>query len=247
MTLRSYLILNLTCKNLVMRRSRRTQRSRYFVTLRSSRLTHIAAIGALTVMPTGCGNSDTTAFGSQDTSFESLTPVETSDAMTSSSDIAIQTTAAPTTTMSSVQVSANVEISFTYSPTAEGKNENPYIAVWVEDANGELVQTIAAWYLQSPKGQRWLRDLRKWSSLSHGFATTTGATRSPGQYALLWDGKDLTGNLAEIGTYTLYIESAREKGPYSITSAQLTIGSGNSSIALPDATEIHKATAVIST
>jgi len=118
-------------------------------------------------------------------------------------------------------------VRFTYqADSAGGRARNPYIAVWVEDDAGELVDTLALWYLQSRKGSQWLPDLIRWSSVD-GSATTvsavSGATRRPGDHSLAWDGTDITGSRAPQGEYFICIESAREHGPYSLIREALTL------------------------
>ena len=110
---------------------------------------------------------------------------------------------------------AELVVDFTY--TAEGTSgggvKNPYVAVWVEDRAGELVATIALWFLQSEKGPKWLSDLRRWATVDGSDATIdaiSSATRRPGEYSVLWDGTDTDGNLVAQGDYYIAIESSRE-------------------------------------
>lgn len=105
--------------------------------------------------------------------------------------------------------------------------ENPYVAVWVEDREGELVATVALWFLQSEKGLKWLSDLRRWSTVDGSDAAISAissATRPPGQYSVIWDGTDTDGSLVPQGEYYIAIESAREKGPYSLIREPITLG-----------------------
>ena len=44
----------------------------------------------------------------------------------------------------------------------------------------------------------------------------TSATRSAGDYSLVWDGKNDQGQFVEQGNYTIYIEAAREHGTYQL-------------------------------
>ena len=102
----------------------------------------------------------------------------------------------------------------------------PFVAVWVVDENKKPVRQIALWFNKP----RWLNDMRSWyatyySDFSAGksnISSTTSATRSPGKYTLKWDGKDDKGNLVKQGTYTVYIEAAREHGTYQLMSQEIT-------------------------
>jgi len=118
--------------------------------------------------------------------------------------------------------------------------------VWVEDASGNLVKTISLWFEQG-KGARWLNDLRSWSSASGGEidATASGSTRSAGSYSVAWNGQGANGAPVPAGTYTLFVEAAREKGPYEITSTPITIGKGGFTVALPDNGELSGLSATL--
>ncbi len=102
----------------------------------------------------------------------------------------------------------------------------PFVAVWVVDENNKPVRHIAIWY-NKPK---WLNDMRSWYATyndefaagSQSISSTTSATRGPGKYTLKWDGKDDKGNLVKKGTYTVYIEAAREHGTYQLMKQEFT-------------------------
>ncbi|MDH3295739.1 MAG: DUF2271 domain-containing protein [Acidimicrobiia bacterium] len=115
-------------------------------------------------------------------------------------------------------------LAFTYEQQSGGKNVPPYIAVWIEDRNGNLVRTVALWYQQYGRGERWLPDLRRWYTVdqqrmsaggSDTVAAISGPTRSPGSFQVAWDGR-ADGSAVAAGSYFVCIESARERGPYSL-------------------------------
>lgn len=135
-------------------------------------------------------------------------------------------------------------------PTAGGKGgrggyRRPYVAVWVEDANGFPVRTLTLWV----GGARWIPDLRRWykSDQVRKLADSTdlvaraGSTRKPGQYSALWDGLDGDGKLCPAGEYTVYIESAREHGTYQLIRQKLTLGAEPQSHKLTGNIEIKSA------
>jgi hypothetical protein len=229
-------------------------RSRYLRVARRAYLAQLAAVGALSVVPLACGGQDDSAVfaaGSassttaHDTASHATTTLAQAAASTATTARAaggtgVATTAVATTAKAStIPAGAELAVSFTYTP-ASSPARNPYIAVWVEDASGKLVRTISLWYEQGGKGSRWLNDLRSWASASGSRpdATTSGATRSAGSYSVVWDGTDLTGARVAAGTYTLFVESAREHGPHAITSAAVTLGAGATAVALPDQGEL---------
>jgi thiamine biosynthesis lipoprotein ApbE len=102
----------------------------------------------------------------------------------------------------------------------------PFVAIWVVDEDKKPVKQIALWY-NKPK---YLNEMRSWYATyrddfyanSPSVSSTTSATRSPGKYTLKWDGKDDKGNLVKEGTYTVYIEVAREHGTYQLITQAIT-------------------------
>jgi Predicted periplasmic protein (DUF2271) len=79
-----------------------------------------------------------------------------------------------------------------------GRVNNPYVAVWIENAESLPVRTISLNY-QIGRGDRWLNELQRWFRneqvrLSRGGAsaieTISSATRVPGAYKVVWDGLD---------------------------------------------------------
>lgn len=84
----------------------------------------------------------------------------------------------------------------------------PYVAIWLETAEREGLETIAVWHEQ----EEWLRDMRQWwrklgRSKSPSYDAVTGATRKPDIYTVSWKSETLSA-----GTYYLNFEAAREEG-----------------------------------
>lgn len=109
---------------------------------------------------------------------------------------------------------ARMNIEFTYVAAGGGRVHSPYIAVWIEDAAGDLVQTVSLWYKSDES--KYLRDLRRWNSKDNRQALMTGATRLPGAFSVSWDGTNLDGRIVGDGDYFVCIEAVREDGPYQI-------------------------------
>jgi hypothetical protein len=108
------------------------------------------------------------------------------------------------------QVTVAVEL-----PSVPAKRyRKPYTAIWIEDASGKAVRTLAVWG-NSPK---YLKDLNDWWKIGRGnhalVKAVTRATRGPGKYDLVWDGKDDKGNALPQGTYTVRVEVHREFGAH---------------------------------
>ena len=224
--------------------------SRYLQAVRRSTLARAVAVGALTLVPVACGNDDAGAFSaSSDTISAESTTTDTTT--TDSSSAAAPVAEAPTTAVvpadsATFPTGAEVVVDFTFASSSGGQVKNPYVAVWVEDGAGNLVQTISLWY-QSGKGTKYLSDLRAWASASGGDidSTTSGATRAAGTYSVAWDGTDADGNPVAQGDYVLFVEAAREHGPYEITSTPITIGNDGFTVSLADNGELADLSATL--
>jgi hypothetical protein len=97
---------------------------------------------------------------------------------------------------------------------AAARYRRPYVAVWVEDDKGKAVRTLGVWG-NAPK---YLKDLSDWWKIAKDDAglvkAVARATRGPGKYELVWDGKDEKGNPVPRGTYTVRVEVHREFGAH---------------------------------
>ena len=109
----------------------------------------------------------------------------------------------------------------------------PYVAVWIEDAQGYPVRTLALWVQKTGKGPRWIPDLKRWHKTDEIrqfdderdlVATLSEPTRKPGEYSLAWDGTDHRGELVAAGDYVISIESAREHGTYQLIREKVKLG-----------------------
>ena len=142
------------------------------------------------------------------------------------------------------------EIDFTYAIADAGgpPPRNPYIAVWVENADGELVKTISLW-LKAGK-ERYLDHMTRWyaaevamqdGGVDEGLDAVTGATRVAGSYTVAWDGTGADGAPVAQGDYFICIEAAREHGPYELIREAFTLGAAGFEQALADNGELSAA------
>ncbi len=187
-----------------------------------------AALGAVFVAPAlACGGtSDKAKFDTATTAGPATTAAGVTSTSRSGGGAAIPT-------------GGSVAIDFTYAFSG-GMAKNPYIAVWVETAAGDFVDTVSLWY-QKGKGDKWLPDMRAWVSASGGGDTSmSSATRTAGAHSVVWDGNDATGARAAQGEYLVFIECAREKGPYSVISVPITCGTAAATASGTDKGEISK-------
>lgn len=231
--------------------------SRYEAVTRRAFLTRIASVSAFVLVPglAACSTSDAEVFSGADGdgAATTLTPttvgaVTTAPNETTSTTEPVTTTAAETVG-NAFPSGAELIVAFAYTPDASvGRTLNPYVAVWVEDAEGELVDTMALWFLQSQKGTRWLNELRRWTSVDNSQSTVdtiSSATRSPGSYAVVWDGTDTNGQPVAAGDYFVCIESAHEHGPYSLIRQPVVLEGATLAIDLPADGELTNASVTI--
>ena len=122
----------------------------------------------------------------------------------------------------------------------------PYVAVWIEDANGHPVRTIALWFNKF----RFLHELQTWYSDqllyrtdgAQNFANSiSSATRPPGTYTLNWDGKDDAGNPVKPGKYRVFLEVSREHGTRQLMRQDMDFTGTPKRVDLPGGIEIASA------
>jgi thiamine biosynthesis lipoprotein ApbE len=130
-------------------------------------------------------------------------------------------TAAPAIALKQGNWNKEYEVAVTFELMRfEGRSRRPFVAVWVEDGKKKTVRTVALWFNKP----RWLPDLKEWfhknsDTYQNGTKdvfSISSATRPPGTYTIKWDGKDEAGEFVNSGTYTVYIEVAREHGTYQL-------------------------------
>lgn len=173
---------------------------------------------------------------------------------TGTTTTAAKTTGAPGSTPAvasgpALPDSAQLKIDFTYAASAAGgRVNNPYVAVWLEDASGALVRTVAIWY--KARESKYLQEMRRWYTANRaavaqgspdGTTTASGATRLPGAYSLVWDGKTDAGARAAQGEYFVCIEAAREHGPYELIRESIKLGTAKLDKALTPTGELTAA------
>lgn len=210
-----------------------------------------AGVGLAALIPgIACGNGDEEVFAGATTEPPTPTAVPTNTPVPTptpeeapTSEPEAQPEAAETPTVSQA-VNGEFVVSFTYTQAAGGKNERPYVAVWLEDTAGELVETVALWYEQGRRGERWLDHLTRWydsadqaNDADSGATTISSATREPGSYTVAWDGL-VAGTPVVAGDYVVCIEAAREDGPHSLICEPVSLTGSLASTPLPDDSEL---------
>jgi len=122
--------------------------------------------------------------------------------------------------------SMELAVNFSIIVSSAGRYNRPYVAVWLEDAQGLPVRTLSLW-ADTGRGLRYLEHLTRWFRDTSGggdlISTVSSPTRNPGSYSLTWDGKSDKKAALPQGDYYFCLESARERGPYTLVREKITL------------------------
>lgn len=117
-------------------------------------------------------------------------------------------------------MAAGLNVSVTVPQLQVAEYHKPYVAVWLEKADGGVAANLSVWYdvkKRDAEGLKWLKDMRQWwrrtgRELSFPIDGVTQPTKPAGTYALSFaEGKNPLPKLAP-GQYKLMVEAAREVG-----------------------------------
>lgn len=172
------------------------------------------SVAAIAATAAACGSSASS--GSSAAPATSSAPASTPSASATSS-------ASSSASSSGKQIpsGAKATVSWTYAASG-GMARNPYMAVWIEDAGGAYVKTLALYHRAN--GDNWLNNLSSWYDSSGGTDTTTSGTVPAGSYTATWDGSAASGGQAAQGSYFVCVESAVEHGSESLVRQQVDFG-----------------------
>jgi hypothetical protein len=224
----------------------------------------LGGLGALALVPgVACSNNDKQVFSGATPSTRAgggggSTTVGSAPTTTASRS-ATATSTPPSTTKPKAAVTdpfpsgAALQVNFTYTMVDQGgpPGRNPYIAVWIEDPQGHMVQTLSVWF--QARQSQYVEHLTRWYNAeaalldgggTNNLDTRTGATRVAGAYQVVWDGTDTDGRPVAKGDYVVCVEAAREHGPESLSTAAVTIGTKAFTTKLPDDSELSALAAV---
>ncbi len=131
---------------------------------------------------------------------------------------------------------ADLTVSLTLPTLPVAEYHRPYVATWIEGADGAAVQTLSIWYETSDpaEGEDYLKDLRTWwrkggRSLALPADGVSGATRAPGRQTVTVPAARLTA--LRPGAYTLVVEAAREHGGREVVRVPFRWGAANTASA----------------
>ncbi len=114
---------------------------------------------------------------------------------------------------------AELELSVEIPQLNVAEYHRPYLAIWIEGADGQAATSLAVWYqdkdTKEGHGTKWLPDLRQWwrksgRSLQLPADGISGPTRPAGRHQLKFDARRLAA--LKPGQYSLVIEAVREVG-----------------------------------
>lgn len=204
------------------------------------------ALGAALLALAACSNDDSSLPSTATSTSPAASQGSTGTAAPTSSSTPSASASARAKSGTALPASAALTVSFTFTAGASdrGPARNPYVAVWVESSSGDLVKTVALWHEERGGQDRWLSEMKAFSALNAGDAqTVSSATRQPGSYSVTWDGVTETGARAPAGTYRVFVEAAREHGPYELVQHDVTLGSKAASFDLGPSGELSAARA----
>lgn len=126
----------------------------------------------------------------------------------------------PAAALSTPAAAQTLDLTLTIPRMTVAEYHAPYVAVYLEAANGQPAKTLSIWYDYDNRengGKKWLTDVRQWwrasgRSLALPANGVSGATRAAGTQKLSFTAG--TGQLPRLapGQYALVIEAAREVG-----------------------------------
>ncbi|MDR0213890.1 MAG: DUF2271 domain-containing protein [Comamonas sp.] len=117
-------------------------------------------------------------------------------------------------------IAGGLDVTVTVPQLQVAEYHKPYVAVWLEKAEGGVAANLSVWYdvkKHDAEGTKWLKDMRQWwrrtgRELSFPIDGVTQPTKPAGAHALSFaEGKNPLPKLAP-GQYKLMVEAAREVG-----------------------------------
>lgn len=127
----------------------------------------------------------------------------------------------------------DVQVKFTLPEVKARGYRRPYVAIWIENQQLQLVRTVVIWGNE----RRWLNEMSHWIEASgydgRSAHATTRATRAPGEYTVVWDGLDDAGKPVAAGDYIVCIEIAREHGGHTIARRAIPCGGKAAKLPIP--------------
>lgn len=120
---------------------------------------------------------------------------------------------------------ANLQFELALPAIKTSQYNRPYVAVWVEDSERNVVRTVSLWLGKD----EWHKDLRSWWRKAGRYAHpwidgVTGATKPAGKYKFDWNLQDDQQQPIAAGDYVVHIEVVREHGGRDYLKQPITFG-----------------------
>ena len=92
-------------------------------------------------------------------------------------------------------IAGGMNVAVTVPQLQVAEYHKPYVAVWLEKADGGVAANLSVWYdvkMKNAEGTKWLKDMRQWwrrSGRNQQFPVdgVSGATKPAGKHALSFD------------------------------------------------------------
>ena len=131
---------------------------------------------------------------------------------------------------------AGYQVTINLPLTSGRSKKRPYVAVWVEDSSNRLVRVLAIWAGKSKYNSTLSTFWDRVGGNFQLFRAVTRATRSAGNYDLVWDGLDNARKPVALGSYRITVETNQEDGTYAKQTGTIEIGASPASTTLPATT-----------
>ena len=221
---------------------------RFEAVSRRQLLQRSAIAGAAVLVPAACSHDDASILRADVAPRDTAATTEPTTPRTSAPQSSVPDTSAPPTTAATdgatFPAGAELQVSFTYHADGD-RVRNPYLVVWVETPEGDMVSTVSLWLKRDKT--RYLDHLSRWYDVesvlldaggTNSLDAVAGATRGAGDYQVVWPGTDVDGNPVAQGDYVLCVEAAREHGPHSMVSSPITFGTEAFTVTLGENAEL---------
>ncbi|MET0981714.1 MAG: DUF2271 domain-containing protein [Telluria sp.] len=133
--------------------------------------------------------------------------------------------------LSSGAVAADLSVKFELPQLNVAEYHKPYVAMWIEKADGAVASTLAVLYDVKKKdnaGEKWVKDMRTWWRKAGREAKlpidgVSGATRAAGSHTLSFGPARHGIDKLPAGDYKLVVEAAREAGGRELVRVPFTL------------------------
>jgi hypothetical protein len=133
--------------------------------------------------------------------------------------------------VSSGAVAADLSVKFDLPQLNVAEYHKPYVAMWIEKADGSVASTLAVLYDVKKKdnaGEKWVKDMRTWWRKAGREAQlpidgVSGATRAAGTHTMSFGPARTSIDKLPAGDYKLVVEAAREAGGRELVRVPFTL------------------------